>query len=238
MSLGWPAKGRSSLRSTFMKLDHLFVGTNDVVAAADVMSSCGFVEGSSNQHPGQGTANRRYFFSNAMVELLYVDDGVDSGHPQNHLLNLEARCQASLDDRSISKLGVCFRPSHTRDRDPVFGCIKYTPHYLPPQLHIDIDRERRAGEPLWFHLPFASDELVAERNALEPQRHPSGVSRLSQLYVTTSADSLSHSAETINRETEVDVEIGATSLMTIDFDDRAQGQVFDLRPLLPLILRT
>jgi hypothetical protein len=31
-------------------------------------------EGTPNIHPGQGTANRRFFFRNAMLELLWVND--------------------------------------------------------------------------------------------------------------------------------------------------------------------
>jgi len=34
----------------------------------------GLTEGTRNDHPGQGTANRRFFFSNTALELLYVSD--------------------------------------------------------------------------------------------------------------------------------------------------------------------
>jgi hypothetical protein len=34
----------------------------------------GLTEGMSNSHPEQGTANRRYFLRNAMLELLWVHD--------------------------------------------------------------------------------------------------------------------------------------------------------------------
>ena len=34
----------------------------------------GFLEGSGNVHRGQGTANRRVFFENAMLELIWVCD--------------------------------------------------------------------------------------------------------------------------------------------------------------------
>lgn len=220
-----------------MKLDHVFIGTSDIGSAVDAVSACGFIEGSTNVHPGQGTANRRYFFSNTMLELLYVDERVSSDHPQNHLLELEARCRASLDDKSTSKLDVCFRPSHSDDQKPLFECLHYKPSYLPSSLHIDIDRERCAGDPLWFQLPFSSDAKFIERTAQEPRDHPAGVECLTRLHVTTTADSLSSTARIIEQATEVSVETSDHSVMIADFDNRAQGQVFDLRPLLPLIVR-
>jgi hypothetical protein len=37
---------------------------------AERIAAFGLCEGPSNVHPGQGTANRRFFFRNAMLELL------------------------------------------------------------------------------------------------------------------------------------------------------------------------
>ena len=44
-----------------LELDHVFVNTAPGAPEADQLLSFGLVEGSSNVHPGQGTANRRFF---------------------------------------------------------------------------------------------------------------------------------------------------------------------------------
>jgi hypothetical protein len=56
------------------EFDHLFIFTDVGEIVADRLVDLGLVEGSRNVHPGQGTANRRFFFHNAMVELLWVHD--------------------------------------------------------------------------------------------------------------------------------------------------------------------
>src|SRR5450755_422213 len=53
-------------------VDHVFICTTMGAPAADRLRQFGLVEGSPNQHPGQGTACRRFFFRNAMLELLWV----------------------------------------------------------------------------------------------------------------------------------------------------------------------
>ena len=53
-----------------IELDHIFVWTTCGAPEADCLRDFGLVEGSANRHPGQGTACRRFFFHNAMIELL------------------------------------------------------------------------------------------------------------------------------------------------------------------------
>ncbi|MGE5154985.1 MAG: hypothetical protein ACM3ST_13340 [Bdellovibrio bacteriovorus] len=42
--------------------------------AAERLAAFGLTEGAPNRHPGQGTACRRFFFRNAMLELLWMDE--------------------------------------------------------------------------------------------------------------------------------------------------------------------
>jgi hypothetical protein len=50
-------------------LDHLFVCTAPGAPEAEKLVQVGFHEGPQNQHPGQGTACRRFSFANARIEL-------------------------------------------------------------------------------------------------------------------------------------------------------------------------
>jgi Rho-binding antiterminator len=54
------------------ELDHLFICTTIGAPEADRLVAFGLTEGTPNVHPGQGTANRRFFFHNFMLELLWV----------------------------------------------------------------------------------------------------------------------------------------------------------------------
>ena len=58
------------------ELDHCFILTDVGAPEAELLTEFGFVEGEPNTHPGQGSANRRFFFANAMLELVWVHDEV------------------------------------------------------------------------------------------------------------------------------------------------------------------
>jgi len=57
-----------------IELDHLFVCTALDAPAAEKLIQFGLREGLPNQHPGQGTACRRFAFFNAMIELFWVSN--------------------------------------------------------------------------------------------------------------------------------------------------------------------
>ena len=57
-----------------IELDHFFICTNVNAPEIEQLLNCGLIEGRSNIHPGQGTANRCIFFHNAMLEFLWVAD--------------------------------------------------------------------------------------------------------------------------------------------------------------------
>ena len=75
---------------------------------ADALIARGLHEGPGNSHPGQGTVNRRFFFRNLYLELLWVEDFDEAQAP-------EAR-RTGLWDRWINRhngscpLGLVFRP--------------------------------------------------------------------------------------------------------------------------------
>lgn len=54
------------------EVDHVFVSASRGAPEARKLIELGLLEGSPNRHPGQGTANRRFFFANAMLELSWV----------------------------------------------------------------------------------------------------------------------------------------------------------------------
>ena len=57
-----------------IELDHLFACTAPGVPEAEKLVQFVLHEGPPNQHPGQGTVNRRFSFANAMIELVWVGD--------------------------------------------------------------------------------------------------------------------------------------------------------------------
>jgi Glyoxalase-like domain len=60
------------------ELDHVSICVAAGAPEADELIRFGLIEGAANRHPGQGTANRRFFFAGAFLELLWVDDPAEA----------------------------------------------------------------------------------------------------------------------------------------------------------------
>jgi len=65
-----------------LSVDHVFICCSPGAPEARALLELGLVEGSGNRHPGQGTANRRFFFSNAYLELLWVSNEEEARSPE------------------------------------------------------------------------------------------------------------------------------------------------------------
>ena len=84
-----------------IELHHFFILTDPGAPQADILSVDGLIEGTRNDHPGQGTANRRFFFSNTTLELLYVRDAGEAASGRGSRLRIADRAT----DRIASPFG-------------------------------------------------------------------------------------------------------------------------------------
>jgi len=60
--------------STNMEIDHIFIFSKNDGKEADKLVEFGLTEGSNRIHPGQGTTNRKFYFENFFLEVLWVID--------------------------------------------------------------------------------------------------------------------------------------------------------------------
>jgi hypothetical protein len=81
-------------------IDHIFICTNVGAPAAREFQAFGLVERAPNRHPGQGTANRRFFFCDAMLEL----DPVEAQSEQTRATRLWERWPTT--GRNASSFGI------------------------------------------------------------------------------------------------------------------------------------
>ena len=228
-----------------MEIDHLFVlvepDTDEATAdrldrATRCLTDAGLREGSSNDHPGQGTANRRFFFGNAMFELLYFTDLEAARRPPADVLQLPARASG----RGACPFGVAFRPSTEPGEPARFEHVHYRPIYLPDTLSIHVAASCPVSGPLWFHLPFidpgARPPAGAPRGDVEPRDHPAGLDRLTRLgFVTPSAPS--RLDRSVSAGQPIDWTLGERHWLTLSFDDERQGRGIERVADLPLSFR-
>lgn len=209
--------------TTQFQLDHIFILTDVGAPAADKLVDFGLVEGQSNTHPGQGTANRRFFFQNVMLELLWVADAEEL--KASDLSVLWHREQSPV----ASPFGLCLRPGKTPTPEPPFPGWPYCPSYLPAPLQIWVgNNANELAEPFLFYLSFGKPK------ASPPGQRFQTVSRLS---MTGPAGEPSETlVNALAHDSTIEWLPGKEPLMELGFDQESQGQTMDFRPHLPLRL--
>ena len=91
-----------------VELDHVFVCASVGAPEADLLRALGLSDGQPNRHPGQGTACRRFFFANAYLELLWVENPAEAQGEVARPLRLWERW--SQRRQGTCPFGVVFRP--------------------------------------------------------------------------------------------------------------------------------
>jgi len=131
-------------------LDHLFVMTDRDAPEADDLVLRGYVEGEPNQHPGQGTMCRRFFFANAMLEFLWVENEREARSAMVHPLRLWERWAGR--DSGACPFGIALRPT-APGLMPPFPTFQYFPSFFPAPAYVDVQAEL-VQLPLKLCLPY------------------------------------------------------------------------------------
>lgn len=217
-----------------MEFDHLFICVDKPASEAEQLIAFGLVEGASNCHPGQGTENRRFFFQNTFIELLFVVDRGELNSDLTKPTKLSERFPVRADN--VSPFGLCFRPAAENSKVPFPSC-SYQPQYLPEHLDVKV-AQSPSSEPMWFYLSFGSRPDSVSGDKRQPLVHDCGFKNITSVSVCApEIESFSETAIIVNSLTEVEFLEGKEHLLSIGFDGETQGKEKDFRPLLPLIFR-
>lgn len=216
-----------------LELDHVFVACAVDAPEAAALAQLGLAEGSRNVHPGQGTANRRYFFDNFMLELLWVANAAEAtSSAQNRRTRLWERWSGRRS--GACPFGVVFRRSGDLDSLAPFQTWSYQPSYLPPHLSIEIAEGTTLQEPELLYLPFVRFEGP---RADEPRDHAVPIREVRAISIGLPNDAkLSPASITAQRCGLVTYHQSDSAVLEIHFA-AAIADVFDLRPTLPVLFR-
>jgi Glyoxalase-like domain len=219
---------------TYFELDHVFICTDIGAPEADRLRDFGLTEGAPNVHPGQGTANRRFFFHNAMLELLWVHTPKEAQsaacRPTRLWERWNGRHSAAL------PFGICLRPQHSPMAALPFSAWAYTPTYLPSPAVIHVgENSASLAEPMLFYVAFGCrPDQASSRYPLE---HATGFREMTSLQIQCPQSGPPSAAlRAVVDMGIVIVRIGTPALMELGFDGETCGQSMDFRPGLPLVL--
>jgi hypothetical protein len=217
-----------------VELDHVFVLCAAGAPEATALARVGLQEGSPNEHPGQGTACRRFFFRNAYLELLWVGDAAEAQTDPARSTRLWERWSRRRE--GANPFGIVLRPDgKAGDLDAPFATWSYRPSYLPPSVAIELAVGTPLEEPELFYMRWARRPDATRR---EPVDHPVPSTDVTSVRIGVPGPRpLSEAARAAEAAGVVGFHSAEDHLMTLGLDGEARGHVADLRPDLPLVLR-
>jgi hypothetical protein len=213
-----------------IELDHLFVCTAPGAPEAEKLVQFGLHEGPPSKHPGQGTANRRFAFANAMIELLWVSDATEAQSQSTRRPLLWERWSGR--EHNASPFGICLRPVDSEDTGPPFHAWEYRPTYLSDPLCMYIG-DGGVEEPMWVYLSFMR-RVHREQWFIE---HPVGIREITGLTLTTPLLLRSNASQKIVESGILATRTGPSSLLEIEFDGKRRKEHMDFRPHLPFVFQ-
>jgi len=213
-----------------VELDHLFICVSRGAPEAEQLIQFGLREGPSNIHPGQGTANKRFFFRNAMLELLWVENPLDAQSQQTAPTKLWERWSGR--GTGTCPFGIIVRPANAEHQSVPFPAQEYQPIWLPPDLKIYLS-PARLEEPMWLFMPFL-ERLQHEKRFVE---HPNGAREITRLTLIAPVPLRSPAAHALVEEATLSVGEGPDYLAMIELDHGLRQNSIDFRPHLPLVFQ-
>ncbi len=210
-----------------LELDHCFILVSPGAPEAARLIELGLIEGPGNRHPGQGSANRRFFFADGMLELLWLHDPVEARRGPGRDLRLVERAG----DPPASPFGLILRDDGPTDSAPPFDGWTYQPDYFePPQaFHVGAN-SADLREPLCIFAPFRLPPP-----AIEPARVNREL-RIERVRVTTLATPGSAVLARLEAVERLEIVYGQPHLLELGLAGAGSRAPVDLRPALPLRL--
>jgi len=208
-----------------MTIDHIFIFTDDKGKVADELVAFGLMEGSSRVHVGQGTTNRKFYFLNFFLEILWV-------HNENEIKSEQTKptglCQrADYKTNNFSPFGLCFVNSDETEK--LFeNAFKYQPDYFPNGMAIDVIKNDTQPDLPWtFQLPFKGKK----KNHHEPTNHSNGIETLSKAVFEYQNNVDDMYLQNFKDEKQVEFIKSSRNWLRLIFDDGKQGKMKDIQKL-------
>jgi hypothetical protein len=215
-----------------LEVDHAFIACAAGAPEGNALLKLGFVEGSGNTHPGQGTANRRFFFENFMLELIWVSDPVEAQSERSRRTRLWQRWAQR--ENGVCPFGIVFRPVGDPPSSAPYPVWSYTPSYVPPGMTIEVAAGTTLYEPELFYLSFLKR---AANRGHEPVNHAMPIRRIAGLAAgVPDVAGLSAASRIAAEHKLLGYFESRQYVLEILFEGAAEMR-FDLRPELPLLFR-
>lgn len=208
-----------------MNIDHIFIFTDDNGKIADDLVDFGLTEGSNRIHVGQGTTNRKFYFDNFFLEILWVHNLNEITSDKTKPMGLWQR--AEYKTNHFSPFGLCIVNSD--DTETIFKkAFKYQPDYFPQGMGIDIIKnEDQIDLPWTFRLPFKGQKKAEH----EPTKHKNEISVLTKVIFEYKSISENTFLDHFKNQNDIQFLESSRHWINLIFDNRKQGKKQDFEKL-------
>jgi len=209
-----------------IELDHFFILTDQAASLAGQISSIGLTEGTRNSHPGQGTANRRFFLPNSAIELIYVHDVHEALHGRGSRLRFAER----ISDPVASPFGLIAK-SATEIKNAPFPGWQYYPEYFENDRYFHVgDNSDLLEEPLCVCMPtnLSRPDIPSElENPLWT---------LTELRISVPVIQPTQSLRTLSKCKGISLRLNEPHRMEIVFNENKEGRTKDMSLKYPVVI--
>lgn len=208
-----------------LRLHHFFILTDRPTETGNLLVSMGLKESFSRDHKGQGTSNRRFEFTNGMLELLYVRDRNEAENGPAGDLRFVDRVKSA----TASPFGLIFNQTNGTGLGLPFSGWTYQLDYLkaPNAFHIG-DSSEILEEPLCFYAPFfgTPDESQGTQE----------FNTIKNVKISVARKLLSETLHSLKAVDGLEIETGDEHVLRLTLVGAGDRPSWDLRPDLPVII--
>ncbi|WP_298392341.1 hypothetical protein [Flavobacterium sp.] len=208
-----------------MYIDHIFIITTDKGKIADKLVDFGLTEGSSRIHIGQGTTNRKFYFENFFLEILWVHDHNEITSHKTKPMGLWQR--VDFKTNSFAPFGLCL--VNTDDTETLFqNAFKYQPDYFPQGMLIDIIKNDNQTDLPWtFRLPFKGQKKAET----EPTIHKNNCTVLTKAVFEYQSSTENTFLDHFKNQNQIQFIQSTRQWLNLIFDNGKQGKKQDFEQL-------
>jgi len=204
-----------------MEIDHIFIFSNNKGKEADELVKFGFLEGSNRIHNGQGTTNRKFYFENFFLEVLWVFN--EEEIHQSPVKETQLGKRAIYTQNGFSRFGLCL--VNTEETDKLFdGAQTYQPNYFPSEMSIDILPNKENPKLPWtFRLPYRR----GKKEMKEPIAHLNQIRKLTSVKFLINEFNLeSNFISHFVKEENIIFMPNSRSSLILEFDYKKQNKIY------------
>jgi len=202
-----------------MTIDHIFIFV-DSKEIANTLVDFGLTEGSGNVHKGIGTANRRFFFENFYLEILWVENKLES----QSIEEIGIWERSNYVSSEYSRFGLCLK--NTNDTDAIFtNSIQWKPKFLKDNEYVNILTSKKL--PWIFRFPANRTTILQD----EPKTHKIGIKNLTKVIFTLPKTDFHEKLNHLENNSIVKMKNEKTNALILEFDNGKKGIIKKIKEL-------